>query len=636
MERQKFSWTAFIPLGLACALGIIWIGVEIYLSPLATVLPEEKNTTIARLLNQLRQAFDEQEGHMLESTYANLESQSALLRAARRVGLSSLNPLLERLSVDIKSLIQDQTGDYQSQSDWARESILLLKQMMTLLSSMQQQELQLQVQIEQILNRVGGNEWNEMAIQLQKQALYVQVGEFKSALKQHEQVFVHYLIKNLQKATQQQSFSYQRLKMWGFYFYVVILLLNVISLWGFYKYFTKYQKLYLNWQHGQHTQDIQQSMLLKQEHHLARLQVEDELLKLQQRALMDSIRSVLMIFDDSLGLRLLNHAAKQYFALLQDPVLNHKVSQIEKLKPLVDALGGLDTLYGLVDSHDFFEISELEVHMPQGVIWFFVKISPFFDEVGKMRGLMLIADDKTTEVLSRHKLLQGERLAALGQLSAQVAHEIRNPLSAILLNVDLLSDVLNSLPMPNPQLLNTQHMLASMAHEIQRLTDMTETYLQLARFKTPQLTACDMHELLAELILFLSESLKQQQIQVDLALNAQQYFVLADVNQMRQALLNVIKNSIESMPLCGRIHVQTKLDLDNNTFVLMITDTGEGISERDQKKIFDPFYSTKHSGTGLGLPLTQQIIHEHGGQIFLESQLGQGTQIKIILPACQE
>ncbi len=222
------------------------------------------------------------------------------------------------------------------------------------------------------------------------------------------------------------------------------------------------------------------------------------------------------------------------------------------------------------------------------------------------------------------RLRQTERLAAVGRLAAHVTHEVRNPLNSIRLNVEMLEeDLSEGLP-------ESRKIAASVLAEVDRLTAITEQYLRLARLPDPKLVPADLAELVREVSSFVDREMAQAGIHVDLALEPVSP-VPMDEGQLRQALLNLVRNAREAMPEGGRVRIE--LQPRGEGVLLSITDEGPGIAEAERDKIFDLFYTTKQHGTGLGLPLTQQIILAHGGKLECSAVEGGGTRFSVFLPA---
>ncbi len=255
--------------------------------------------------------------------------------------------------------------------------------------------------------------------------------------------------------------------------------------------------------------------------------------------------------------------------------------------------------------------------------------SAVHDNDGKFWGTVLTSHDITERKKLERQLLHSERLAAIGEMSAKIAHEIKNPLSSISLNTELLHDEINSYNGGRTK--DADDMIQSIMKEIDRLTEISEEYLQFARFPRLELKSVSVNDMLSKLTTFLKKEMLQRNIILGESYAADLPEVLLDKNQIRQVFLNVFKNSFEAMPEGGRLYISTEVSGDN--VAVCISDTGAGIAEEDIQKIFDPFYSSKVDGTGLGLALTKKTIEVHGGEMFCESTVGVGTTIHLIFQA---
>ncbi|MFL5261408.1 MAG: ATP-binding protein [Anaeromyxobacteraceae bacterium] len=230
----------------------------------------------------------------------------------------------------------------------------------------------------------------------------------------------------------------------------------------------------------------------------------------------------------------------------------------------------------------------------------------------------------------RAELLRAERLAVVGRISAQITHEIRNPLNAIGLNAELLAEELEPVDLPA----EVKGLVQAIGREVDRLNAVTEEYLRFARLPKPVFGREDLNEILAGLVEFLAPELEAAGVAVTLALAPSLPPVRADEAQLRAAFLNLIRNSREAMPGGGRLLVATRARAGG--VEAEVRDTGGGISPEALPRIFEPFYSTKEKGTGLGLAFAQQVVQEHGGAVRCESVGGEGTVFLVRLPRAPE
>lgn len=232
------------------------------------------------------------------------------------------------------------------------------------------------------------------------------------------------------------------------------------------------------------------------------------------------------------------------------------------------------------------------------------------------------------------RLLRGERLAAAGQLAAQITHEIRNPLSSVALNIELLEDEFES---ATPE---ARHLLKEITKELDRLTAVTEDYLRFARRPKPELVALDLREELQGLLDFMAPELEFAGVEVHSEFPAEAAHVRGDPNQLRQVFMNLIRNAREAAldESCDEEQtprVAVEMRCKDEGVVVVVRDNGPGIDlPVDQfERIFEAFYTRKAQGTGLGLPTVQQILADHGGAVRVAQSSPAGTVFEAVIPA---
>ena len=350
------------------------------------------------------------------------------------------------------------------------------------------------------------------------------------------------------------------------------------------------------------------------------------LLRFYNENLVNSLRSAIVVTDAGGHITSFNRMARQQLGL-ETAALGQPIARL----PLYAALARRcpELAAEIASALRQGEVRRYDA-VPYGAspLLLDLTLAPYRDESGAARGLLWVADDVSEAVRTKHQLLRAERLAAVGRLSAQVAHEIRNPLSAIGLNAELLEeDFVAHLPPAWRD--EARQLLRAIGREVERLTEVTETYLQLARQPQSQPRAADINRLLADMFVMLGEEMRAHAIEVDLELGTPAPTAQVDPGQLRQALLNIIRNGREAMPAGGVMRIATWTEADRCG--IAISDTGSGIAQAVLPRVFEPFYSTKPAGTGLGLPLTQQIITEHGGSLDIQSRTG-GTRVTVLLP----
>jgi two-component system, NtrC family, sensor kinase len=223
------------------------------------------------------------------------------------------------------------------------------------------------------------------------------------------------------------------------------------------------------------------------------------------------------------------------------------------------------------------------------------------------------------------RLIRSERLATVGRVASQITHEIRNPLASIGLNAELLGDELG------PDQGEGRRLLTAISGEVDRLSDITDTYLRYVRLPRPKLQREDLAEVVTAAMEFARAELAHAGVSLQLTVPAGLPPVMADENQLRQALLNLVRNAREAMPRGGTVAVELTGTAEGGV-AIRVSDTGSGIPSEHQERIFEPFFSTKAEGTGLGLALVHQIIIEHGGRIEVRAADGAGTVFELTFP----
>ncbi len=227
------------------------------------------------------------------------------------------------------------------------------------------------------------------------------------------------------------------------------------------------------------------------------------------------------------------------------------------------------------------------------------------------------------------ELVHQERLATVGKMAAMITHEVRNPLSAIGLNAELLEEELGDL---DDDTTEARSLCSSIHTEIDRLTAITETYLQFARLPEPRLHPEDIAALIHNLVRFIDEEMSQKNIQLTVSAQETLPPVELDHAQIKQGLLNLLRNAGEALDGVKGAKLTITAHLDGDNVVVTVKDNGPGIPADVLPRLFEPFFTTKKSGTGLGLALTQQIIREHNGSLEVESSAGKGARFTIRLP----
>jgi PAS domain S-box-containing protein len=222
-------------------------------------------------------------------------------------------------------------------------------------------------------------------------------------------------------------------------------------------------------------------------------------------------------------------------------------------------------------------------------------------------------------------LLQSEKLAAMGRLTSQIAHELNNPIYGIMNTLELLKTEI-------PPESKRRRILELSLSEIQRLSEMLRNMLSFSKPEEEKRRPVKIDELIEGILLVMEKQMKESNIQVEVSFDPDVPEIMASTNQMRQVMLNILKNAKEAMPKGGTLFVRTSKK--DHRVLIHIQDTGIGVPGEIKDKIFDAFFTTKQKvkGVGLGLSVCYGIIKDHGGEIKVESEAGKGTTFTISLP----
>jgi len=226
--------------------------------------------------------------------------------------------------------------------------------------------------------------------------------------------------------------------------------------------------------------------------------------------------------------------------------------------------------------------------------------------------------------LKDKQILQAEKMAAIGQLAAGIAHEIRNPLGIIAGSAETIQK--------RDQHRIREEMTRYILEESRRINGLITNLLDFAKPKEPQRIPCDLREVLEKTLLLLSPQAHTLGVEIKKEIPPVPIWVSIDPEQMRQAFTNLGVNALEAMPHGGALTVRLKENAGNRILV-QFSDTGKGVPKEMQSKVFDPFFTTKEGGTGLGLSIAQRIVAQHGGEILIEEGRQGGSTFTISLPA---
>jgi PAS domain S-box-containing protein len=272
-----------------------------------------------------------------------------------------------------------------------------------------------------------------------------------------------------------------------------------------------------------------------------------------------------------------------------------------------------------------YEEENLRVRKDGSEFWSSVLITALHDSVGKLYGFTKVVRDITERKVTEERLRQSEQLATLGTTAAVFAHEIGNPLNGLSTSLQLAEALLRKSDTPNPLILET---LQAASQEVQRLCSLLKDYRSFARPLHLKLEATDLRRAVQEILMPSMRSYRDSGIEVNVQFSEDFPLIRVDKERIKQVVLNLCKNAVEAMPGGGVLTF--KAYQLNDQVILEISDTGTGIP--DGIDVFQLFKTTKAEGTGLGLPIVQQIVSEHRGTVECFSEPGKGATFRVSLP----
>lgn len=238
--------------------------------------------------------------------------------------------------------------------------------------------------------------------------------------------------------------------------------------------------------------------------------------------------------------------------------------------------------------------------------------------------------------VSQKRARSAERLAEIGSMTSGLAHEIKNPLSTIGLNAQLLGEAIEDLPIDEQEKGRMGRRVGALRNETDRLRGILEDFLEYAGELHLDKLPTDLNDLIEQLGDFFHVQAQSNGVQIRLDPSPDPVTLDIDANHIKQAVLNLMINAVNAMkddPAVGKDLILRVTKHQDDSVSIHVTDTGPGIDHADQERIFHPYFTTRASGTGLGLPTARRIAEAHGGTLELHSELGKGSDFAIHLPA---
>lgn len=319
-----------------------------------------------------------------------------------------------------------------------------------------------------------------------------------------------------------------------------------------------------------------------------------------------------------------NEYAVQLFQLGELGYKGKKDSEIAQIYPMYK-----ETLYQCMQSDEQAWAAggtlrvEETVKLPDGVVRTFDLIKvPIFIHNGKRKAMVIIGRDITERKKTEELLRMSDKLSAVGELAAGVAHEIRNPLTALKGFIQLLQASDNG----------NNYYYEIMLSELERINSIVGELLLLAKPQVVSFVKRDLISLLGNVISLLGTQAIMRKVEIRTSFEMEHLSISCVENQLKQVFINLLKNAVEAMPPCGGVITIRVMRQEPDHVIIRIIDQGCGIPEESLSRLGEPFFTTKEKGTGLGLMVSYKIIQNHRGTITFSSQVGKGTTVDIALP----
>lgn len=326
----------------------------------------------------------------------------------------------------------------------------------------------------------------------------------------------------------------------------------------------------------------------------------------------------ILAIDENKNIRSINRTAEEILKLNRQKIMGKPISEVLR-KDMVDMLD--DTL----DNHKSTQYAEIIDSRKDGTAEVYgVNSSILKSHAGQTAGAIMTIQDLTAIKQTEVMLRRVENLSSLGKMSANIAHEIRNPLASINFNVQRISKKLMHDQVLQRALQNTQE-------GIDRIRTVIKQTLDFSKNINPNMKYGHVHDVLEESISLIEQQLRGKKVKIKKDLRSDIPGIYLDLHQIRNVFVNLLLNASEAMPRGGVIVIRSQIEEfsgkanSSNWILLTIKDNGIGIPNENLKRIFDPFFTTKQEGTGLGLSIAHKILEQHNALIDVKSKEGKGT-----------
>lgn len=354
-----------------------------------------------------------------------------------------------------------------------------------------------------------------------------------------------------------------------------------------------------------------------------------QILQQQYNFLLNSLNQGVIVTDHGLNITYVNHAFCDMFSNEQSALLGRSLESLTQeeissdleIDPFAISRRLADFTLESVENQN----RELVVPQPSGHYRYIqISTTPIKDMTSRCIGVLLLYQDRTAEKELQETMRRHDQLETVSQMAASIAHEVRNPMTSVQGFLQLMSKEID------PSHTHSMY-LHVMEEDLKRINNIITEYLNFSRMGSDSLEDVWIGTLLHNLCTLLESEANLKGIQLELTLSDNNPLLIANPHGLKQVLINLARNAMEAMKEEGGT-LSLVLENTDDQIILMVRDTGPGIEPEHLARIFNPFYTTKKTGTGLGLFISKKIIDEHNGTIRVQSEAGKGTIFAIYLP----
>ncbi|RBW70732.1 ATP-binding protein [Bacillus taeanensis] len=347
-----------------------------------------------------------------------------------------------------------------------------------------------------------------------------------------------------------------------------------------------------------------------------KLRRQNKTLNLLNQVMMNTTKNGVVMTDVQGNIIEFNKAGETLFGCKKEEVISMSAENLEEISSYITAV---------LKEQQEFKDCEVEVCSSGKTFICLLDALPIYDEHDNMIGALAQLRDITDRYHLENKIIISEKLSAVGKLAAGIAHEIRNPLAAVIGFVQLLKE-------NRGEEQQTEYHLKIINDELQRINHLVTQFLMMAKPVKPTRVRTNLYKVIEETVQLLNSQALLHNIKIILTAEGNGFFLSVDEMQIKQVIINLIQNAIDAMPDGGKITISLKRNFDKNKVEVHVCDEGEGMSEKQINNISTPFFTTKEKGLGLGLAICHRIIELHKGSLNVFSKKQEGTNFVISLP----